>query len=140
MDNKSLFELFTNATSGVNTSVNASEIDGGGITLAQFLDHHAQACAQLKFDQVVGFVVPVIFAIIVVVGVIGNLLVLAVVLFGQQMRNTTNVLILVGLKTFKLSNKQQFCATVLPYSSMDFKMPLSRFINDYYNLKLLVVT
>jgi len=46
--------------------------------------------------QVVSVIVPVVFALIVVLGVVGNCCVLAVILFGKQMRNTTNLLILVS--------------------------------------------
>ena len=47
-------------------------------------------------ERAISIVVPIIFAIFVLVGVIGNLLVLIVVAFKQQMRNTTNVLIVVS--------------------------------------------
>ena len=51
---------------------------------------------QARFEMLVSHIVPVVFAIIAVLGVVGNSLVLLVVLYGQQMRNTTNILILVG--------------------------------------------
>ena len=41
-------------------------------------------------------VVPIIFAVIVILGIVGNILVLVVVLVKHQMRNTTNVLIVVS--------------------------------------------
>ena len=68
-------------------------------TLEQFLAGHDVACKQLTFETLISILVPVIFAIIVLVGIVGNLLVLFVVLLKQQMRNTTNVLIVVS-KTF----------------------------------------
>ena len=46
--------------------------------------------------MLVSHIVPVVFALIAVIGVVGNSLVLLVVLYGQQMRNTTNILIMVN--------------------------------------------
>ena len=46
--------------------------------------------------MLVSHIVPVVFTLIAVLGVVGNSLVLLVVLYGQQMRNTTNILILVS--------------------------------------------
>ena len=61
-----------------------------------FLVAHEKVCTRQRIDAVISWIVPVIFAIIVVVGVVGNSLVLFVVAFWQQMRNSTNVLILVS--------------------------------------------
>jgi hypothetical protein len=44
--------------------------------------------------QIVPFLVPVLFSIIIISGFIGNLLVVFVVLLNKNMRNTTNLLIL----------------------------------------------
>ena len=44
----------------------------------------------------IAVIVPVLFAIVIIFGAIGNGLVLFVVTFKQQMRNTTNILILVS--------------------------------------------
>ena len=60
-----------------------------------FLKGHRQLCNRHYIDIVISWIVPIIFAAIVVVGVLGNSLVLFVVTFWQQMRNSTNVLILV---------------------------------------------
>ena len=51
--------------------------------------------------MLVSHIVPVVFALIAVIGVVGNSLVLLVVLYGQQMRNTTNILIMVNKHSFK---------------------------------------
>ena len=67
-------------------------------TLDDFLAQHGAACDQRHFDLVVSRLVPVLFAAMVVLGIVGNAVVLLVVLFGQQMRNTTNILILVKRK------------------------------------------
>ena len=47
-----------------------------------------------KMEEVVSIVVPIFFSIVVLVGFIGNLLVVLVVTFNKQMRNTTNLLIM----------------------------------------------
>ncbi len=48
----------------------------------------------LTFEAVVKVVVPIIFSLIAILGLVGNLLVIIVVSFNNQMRNTTNLLIL----------------------------------------------
>ena len=45
-------------------------------------------------ESIVSIVVPIFFSIIVFVGFVGNLLVVLVVTFNKQMRNTTNLLIM----------------------------------------------
>ena len=67
------------------------------LTFEFFKEGHQQMCSNLTFDRVISIVVPIIFAVIVLVGIVGNLLVLVVVLVKQQMRNTTNVLIAVRI-------------------------------------------
>ena len=47
-----------------------------------------------KMEEIVSIVVPIFFSIVVLVGFIGNLLVVLVVTFNKQMRNTTNLLIM----------------------------------------------
>jgi allatostatin A receptor len=42
----------------------------------------------------VPIVVPILFTLVIIVGFIGNLLVVLVVLVNRNMRNTTNILIL----------------------------------------------
>ena len=42
---------------------------------------------------VVPIVVPIIFTLIIIVGFVGNLLVVLVVILNKKMRNTTNILI-----------------------------------------------
>ena len=43
--------------------------------------------------SVVPIVVPIIFTLVIIIGFIGNLLVVLVVIFDKTMRNTTNILI-----------------------------------------------
>ncbi len=64
-------------------------------TAEETADFDLTRCSLDRLDRIIKWLVPVIFAIIFVVGILGNVLVLGVVLFKQQMRNTTNVLILV---------------------------------------------
>ena len=47
-----------------------------------------------KLEAVVSIVVPIFFSLIVFIGLVGNLLVVLVVTFNKQMRNTTNLLIM----------------------------------------------
>ena len=44
--------------------------------------------------QIIPFVVPVLFSFIIIVGFLGNILVVFVVVLNKKMRNTTNLLIL----------------------------------------------
>ena len=48
----------------------------------------------LEFERYVSVIIPIIFGIIVAVGFLGNLLVIVVIVMNQQMRSTTNLLIL----------------------------------------------
>lgn len=43
---------------------------------------------------IVSIVVPILFSLIGIIGFVGNILVIITVTFNQQMRNTTNLLIL----------------------------------------------
>jgi hypothetical protein len=67
------------------------------LSTAEFLAHHGDACSQFFLDNVVSWIVPILFAVVCIVGFFGNLLVIVVVIFYQQMRNTTNILILVTI-------------------------------------------
>ncbi|XP_053211742.1 allatostatin-A receptor-like [Panonychus citri] len=51
------------------------------------------ACSFQNVEEVVQIIVPLVFAIIVIIGLLGNSLVVIVVLWDVQMRSTTNVLI-----------------------------------------------
>jgi hypothetical protein len=74
------------------------EIEANYTTLSydDFLQYHGSMCDRKYFEWMISWLVPVIFAVIVGVGIVGNVLVLAVVALRQQMRNTTNVLIVVS--------------------------------------------
>ncbi|XP_045214155.1 allatostatin-A receptor-like [Mercenaria mercenaria] len=47
-----------------------------------------------KFERYVRVIIPIIFGLIVAIGFLGNLLVIVVIIMNQQMRSTTNLLIL----------------------------------------------
>lgn len=47
-----------------------------------------------NLEAVVSTIVPILFSLIGIIGFIGNILVIVTVLFNQQMRNITNLLIL----------------------------------------------
>jgi len=64
------------------------------------------------------FKVPIIFGIIVVVGFIGNALVVVVVAANQQMRNTTNLLI-INLALADLL----FIVFCVPFTASDYALP-----------------
>lgn len=49
----------------------------------------------LAFERKVGIIIPSIFAVVIAVGLVGNLLVIVVAL-NRQMRNSTNTLIIGG--------------------------------------------
>ena len=62
-------------------------------------------CYRIHFLDMIALIVPVVFAIAIIFGAIGNGLVLFVVTFKQQMRNTTNILILVSCSFNLLDTK-----------------------------------
>ena len=56
--------------------------------------------------KIVPFLVPVLFSFIIILGFIGNLLVVFVVLLNKNMRNTTNLLILnLAVSVMQIRNK-----------------------------------
>ncbi|CAG0918674.1 unnamed protein product [Notodromas monacha] len=67
---------------------------------------------------IVAIVVPILFGIIVIVGLIGNFLVVVVVAFNQQMRSTTNILI------FNLALADLlFIIFCVPFTATDYALP-----------------
>jgi allatostatin A receptor len=56
--------------------------------------NHTETLDDDSLEAIVSVVVPILFSLIGVVGFIGNSLVIITVLCNQQMRNTTNLLIL----------------------------------------------
>ena len=75
----------------ISSSMDSNITDSEGST-ANTTNHNAEWFK--KMEQVVSIVVPIFFSIVVLVGFVGNLLVVLVVAFNKQMRNTTNLLIM----------------------------------------------
>ncbi|CAL1273166.1 unnamed protein product [Larinioides sclopetarius] len=71
-----------------------------------------------SIESVVAIVVPILFGIIVIVGLIGNTLVVIVVAFNPQMRSTTNVLI-INLAIADLL----FILFCVPFTAFDYALP-----------------
>ena len=69
-------------------------------TIQEFLVNVKDMCDHVLLHKWISIIVPIIFAVIVLVGIGGNILVLLVVILKQQMRNTTNVLMLVSIRIF----------------------------------------
>ena len=70
-----------NETSVNDTSFGRDEIDGVDPRHLEIL------------MAVVPIVVPIIFTLVIIIGFVGNLLVVLVVILNKKMRNTTNILI-----------------------------------------------
>ncbi|GFR25890.1 allatostatin-A receptor [Trichonephila clavata] len=71
-----------------------------------------------SIERVVAIVVPILFGIIVIVGFIGNTLVVLVVACNPQMRSTTNVLI-INLAVADLL----FIMFCVPFTAFDYALP-----------------
>ena len=84
-------EVIFNASSVTNITVtsNASEEE---IELSESAIKLGEDLKILM--KIVPFLVPILFSIIIIIGFVGNLLVVFVVLMNKNMRNTTNLLIL----------------------------------------------
>ncbi|XP_022236286.1 allatostatin-A receptor-like [Limulus polyphemus] len=71
-----------------------------------------------QLERIVGIVVPILFGIIVIVGLIGNSLVVVVVIFNPPMRSTTNLLI-INLAVADLL----FIIFCVPFTAWDYALP-----------------
>ncbi|XP_013781336.1 allatostatin-A receptor-like [Limulus polyphemus] len=71
-----------------------------------------------QLERIVSIVVPILFGIIVIVGLIGNLLVVVVVIFNPLMRSTTNLLI-INLAVADLL----FIVFCVPFTAWDYALP-----------------
>lgn len=72
-----------------------------------------------EMEKVVSIMVPIFFGIIAITGFFGNTLVILVVLFNQQMRSTTNLLI-VNLAIADLF----FVVFCVPFTATDYVTPI----------------
>lgn len=69
-------------------------------------------------EKIFSIVVPILFSMVVLVGLFGNALVVIVVLYNQQMRNTTNLLI-INLAVADLL----FICCCVPFTACDYALP-----------------
>ncbi|KAI1725858.1 7 transmembrane receptor (rhodopsin family) domain-containing protein [Ditylenchus destructor] len=70
------------------------------------------------FERKVGIIIPSIFTVVIIVGLLGNLLVIVVAL-NRQMRNSTNTLI-IGLACSDL----MFLTLCVPFTAIDYAFPV----------------
>ena len=64
------------------------------VALVEINSTEEQLAEHLRFLMtIVPIVVPILFTFVIVIGLVGNLLVVLVVLLNKTMRNTTNILI-----------------------------------------------
>ncbi|TRY69146.1 hypothetical protein TCAL_09735 [Tigriopus californicus] len=105
----------------------------------------AMAASTADLEQMVAIIAPIFLSVVILVGFFGNLLVVLVVTFNKQMRNTTNLLILnlavadllfivcklfqfliiqtayVGIYTLVFMSLDRFLAVVFPIESMTWR-------------------
>ncbi|PVD38900.1 hypothetical protein C0Q70_01525 [Pomacea canaliculata] len=101
----------TPTTTPLNSVANCSLIDDcSNITVVD---------SYLEFERLKSIIVPVIFGVIVLLGLLGNLLVIVVIVSDKHMRNTTNILIL-SLAVADLL----FILLCVPFTAAMFSMPV----------------
>lgn len=81
------------------------------------LDEETQL-SMAQLEKVVSIVVPIFFSVVVFIGFFGNNLVILVVTFNKQMRNTTNLLIL-NLAVADLL----FIVCCVPFTATSYALP-----------------
>lgn len=81
-------------------------------------DNDTENSRLAQLEQVVSIVVPIFFSIVVFIGFFGNNLVILVVTFNKQMRNTTNLLIL-NLAVADLL----FIVCCVPFTATSYALP-----------------
>ena len=75
--------------------------------------------ASMEVERLLRIIVPAIFGVIVLLGLLGNLLVILVVLSDKHMRNTTNILIL-SLAVADLL----FIVFCVPFTAVSYALPI----------------
>ncbi|CAB4066029.1 ASTA-R [Lepeophtheirus salmonis] len=80
-----------------------------------------------EMEKVISIVVPIFFSIVALVGLFGNLLVVMVVTFNKQMRNTTNLLIL-NLAVADIL----FIVFCVPFTATGYALPHDWPFGDYW--------
>ncbi|VDL73027.1 unnamed protein product [Nippostrongylus brasiliensis] len=89
--------------------------DSGVPSFEQWMAFYNETVA---FERKIGIIIPSIFALIIVIGVVGNLLVVVVAL-NRAMRNSTNTLI-IGLAISDL----MFLLLCVPFTAIDYALPV----------------
>jgi allatostatin receptor len=78
----------------VNMNISKYLNDTGAIASNYTYDAGEDVAKYYEFERYVRVIIPIIFGLIVALGLLGNLLVIVVIIMNQQMRSTTNILIL----------------------------------------------
>uniref|UniRef100_A0A914UYI7 G-protein coupled receptors family 1 profile domain-containing protein n=1 Tax=Plectus sambesii TaxID=2011161 RepID=A0A914UYI7_9BILA len=76
----------------------------------------------IDFEQKIGIIIPSIFAVVVLIGLVGNFLVIVIIALNRQMRNSTNTLI-IGLAASDLL----FLTLCVPFTAADYALPVWAF-------------
>lgn len=100
----------------INISANHSEVSFCRNTTGTIQDDTEPELRVM--EQIVSIVVPLLFGIIVILGLFGNALVVIVVAANQQMRSTTNLLI-INLAVADLC----FIVFCVPFTAFDYILP-----------------
>lgn len=113
------------ASDTVNLMLNGSVVESLDAAIGS-----EQSCTTPEEDDIIEGIarigVPILFGIIGIVGLIGNALVVVVVLFNAQMRNTTNILIL-NLAVSDLL----FVVFCVPFTAVDYVAAVWPFGNSW---------
>lgn len=88
-----LVELSPSTIRSMEGALDIGDLYGANSSLNNSGDGSLQP-ALVESERLVSIIVPTIFAVIVLLGLLGNLLVILIILSDKHMRNTTNILIL----------------------------------------------
>lgn len=97
--------------------------------------NHTETTDDDSLEAIVSVVVPILFSLIGIIGFIGNILVIITVLFNQQMRNTTNLLIL----NLSLADLLFVCFCIPATVSIENTSQFSYCLRSYFIITLLKI-
>jgi len=106
MDSEAAAACASSLSNNSTTSNCSSTTDGDGGT-------------NVVFEYFVRIIIPIIFGLIAVLGLVGNLSVIVVVVANKTMRNTTNILI-IGLAAADLV----FIVVCVPFTAVIYVIPV----------------
>lgn len=86
--------------------------------VATTLPDEAEIASIYRFERIILAVVPAVFGLIALLGLVGNLVVVVVIISNRQMHNTTNVLI-VSLAFADLL----FIVVCVPFTAIGYSIP-----------------